>query len=75
METSGIEPLVVVNDIFQVFFTRFRESVVRRKKGWSEGARVHHKIINALRKGELLAAETLLRQHLEVHQESDPRQE
>src|SRR5438128_2687072 len=46
---SGLAPLTAFNDLFQVFFQRFRESVNRGE--WKAGIVSHQVIIDALGKG------------------------
>jgi len=62
---SGLTPLTAFNDLFQVFFQRFRESVNRGQ--WKAGIAQHQRIIDALRKGNTRTASDELRQHIESH--------
>lgn len=62
---SGLAPLAAFNDLFQVFFHRFRESVNRA--GWKAGIAQHQRIIDALRKGNTRIATDELRDHIESH--------
>jgi GntR family transcriptional regulator, transcriptional repressor for pyruvate dehydrogenase complex len=71
VQASGIEPLVAFDDVLQVFFARFRDKVIKIKKGWVAGAGVHQQIIDALRGRDLIGAESLLRKHLELYNESE----
>jgi DNA-binding FadR family transcriptional regulator len=64
---SGVSPLAVFNDVIQEFFARFEEDVTIDRKGWVEGARVHKRIIDALEKGNLSAAEQCLNVHVSVY--------
>jgi GntR family transcriptional regulator, transcriptional repressor for pyruvate dehydrogenase complex len=70
VEASGIEPLVAFNDLLQVFFTRFRQSVetARRMKAYS--VENHRNILDALCYRKLALAQELLRQHLEYHKDA-----
>jgi len=65
VEASGLTPLAAFNDLFQVFFQRFRESVKRGE--WKLGIAGHQRIIDALRKGNTRAATDELRVHIESH--------
>jgi GntR family transcriptional repressor for pyruvate dehydrogenase complex len=67
VEASGLTTLAAFNDLFQVFFQRFRESVNRGE--WKEGIAGHQRIIEALRKGNTRAAADELRRHIESHRE------
>jgi GntR family transcriptional regulator, transcriptional repressor for pyruvate dehydrogenase complex len=62
---SGLSPMAAFNDLFQVFFHRFRESVNRA--GWKGGIAQHTRIIDALRKGNTRVATEELREHIESH--------
>lgn len=64
---SGLAPLIAFNDLFQVFFQRFRESV--RRGEWKGGIAGHQRIIDALRKGSTRVAADELRVHIESHRE------
>ena len=71
VKASGIEPLVAFNDLLQVFFARFRKNIVetiQRDKEYS--SRNHRSIIEAMRKGKLKEAQSLLKVHLEYHEKS-----
>lgn len=65
LEASGLSPLVAFNDLLQLFFQRFRESI--RKAEWKQGIRSHFEILEALQRGELPVACGLLRDHIESH--------
>jgi GntR family transcriptional repressor for pyruvate dehydrogenase complex len=67
LEASGLAPLVAFNDLLQVFFQRFRESV--KKAEWKEGIDSHLRIIDALQHGRLQRACDLLRKHIESHRD------
>jgi len=62
---SGIEPLVAFADLLHAFFRRFRHSVARAER--RAGNRGHRRILNALRRGRLKAAQQMLAEHLEYH--------
>src|SRR5438034_940161 len=57
--------LAAFNDLFKVFFQRFRESVNRGQ--WKSGIERHQVIIDALRKGNVRVAADELRRHIESH--------
>ncbi|OAI52905.1 hypothetical protein AYO44_04455 [Planctomycetaceae bacterium SCGC AG-212-F19] len=65
VEASGLAPLAAFNDLFQVFFQRFRESV--KRGAWKAGIAGHQRIIDALRKGNTRVAVDELREHIESH--------
>lgn len=68
VQSSGVEPLIAFNDVLQAFFHRYRDEIVHRQDhDRQEGARMHKKIVMDLRNGNLIDAESKLRQHLEVH--------
>jgi DNA-binding FadR family transcriptional regulator len=65
VESSGLAPMAAFNDLVQIFFQRFRESVKRAE--WKDGVDGHQKIIDSLRDGAVeVASETLCR-HIECH--------
>jgi DNA-binding FadR family transcriptional regulator len=68
LEVSGLSPLVAFNDLLQVFFDRFRKSLVAAE--WVPGIAGHQRIIDALRDGQLPAAIAEMRAHLEYHRGS-----
>jgi len=65
LESSGLEPLVAFNDLLQVFFIRFRESV--KSAQWKRGIESHQRIIDHLRDQKLEEACDELRRHIESH--------
>ena len=65
VESSGLAPLVAFNDLLQVFFYRFRESV--KKAEWRAGIASHQRIIDDLAAGKVEAASLELRRHIESH--------
>lgn len=65
LESSGLAPLVAFGDLLHVFFQKFRESI--KKAEWQAGAESHLQIIDALRDGDVAAADNELRQHIEDH--------
>lgn len=65
VEASGLTPLAAVNELLQVFFTRFRESVNQGE--WKRGMEQQQRIIDALRKGNTDVATEELRDHIESH--------
>jgi len=64
LEFSGIEPLVAFGDVLNIFFLRFRREVIKARKGWAGGVRMHRALLDALRDGNLAAAERIMDQHL-----------
>jgi DNA-binding FadR family transcriptional regulator len=65
LDASGLAPLVAFNDLLQVFFMKFRESV--KKAEWRRGIESHQRIIDALREERVTDAIEELRQHIENH--------
>jgi GntR family transcriptional repressor for pyruvate dehydrogenase complex len=65
LEASGIGPLLAFNDLLEIFFTRFRQSV--EQGGWESGICQHQRIVDALRGGDLDRARENLRDHLDYH--------
>ncbi len=65
LDASGLKPLVAFNDLLDLFFRRFRESV--KKAEWAAGVEGHQRLIDALRDGELSLACDELREHIESH--------
>lgn len=65
LDASGLQPLVVFNDLLQIFFERFRRSLATGD--WKMGIRQHQRIIDAMRDGDLPMARELLQQHLDMH--------
>lgn len=65
LEASGIEALVVFNDLLEIFFLRFRESVLAGQL--RKGSRTHRKILDALKAGDCGRAQALLRAHIAYH--------
>lgn len=66
VQASGLEPLIAFNDLLQVFFLKFRESVASAER--QRGNRDHLRVIEALHMGNLSEAQEALRRHLEYHQ-------
>ncbi len=67
LDASGLAPLVAFNDLLQIFFLRFRESV--KKADWQPGIAGHLRIIDALREQNVTQASDELRQHIESHKD------
>lgn len=65
LDASGLKPLVAFNDLLDLFFRRFRESV--KQAEWAPGIESHRRLIDALRDGELQTACDELREHIESH--------
>ena len=65
LESSGLKPLGAFNDLLDLFFRRFRESV--KKAEWEPGVESHQRLLDALRDGKLELACDELRQHIESH--------
>jgi GntR family transcriptional repressor for pyruvate dehydrogenase complex len=68
LEASGIEPLVIFNDLLGIFFKRFRDSLLAGQ--WKKGEQGHLKIIAALAKGDCERAQKLLRSHIAYHEKN-----
>jgi GntR family transcriptional regulator, transcriptional repressor for pyruvate dehydrogenase complex len=72
---SGIDPLLAFNDVVSAFFLKFRSEIIgETEAGRRRGSQVHRKIVNALYQGDIIVAETSLRQHLEVFAEKGRKQ-
>lgn len=67
LEASGLEPLVAFGDLLRIFFQRFRASV--KKAEWKASIDSHSKLVDLLKAGDLPAATTELRRHIESHKE------
>lgn len=65
LEASGLPALVAFNDLLQIFFQRFRESVKRAE--WKRGMESHQRLLDALRDQDLARATDELRSHIESH--------
>lgn len=65
LDASGLAPLVAFNDLLQIFFQRFRESL--KKADWLPGIESHQRIIDALHNQDVSLASDELRQHIEYH--------
>lgn len=65
VESSGLDPLLAINDLLATFFLRFRESV--RQAEWQDRADSHQRMIDFLRDGKLTRACREMRQHIESH--------
>ena len=63
---SGLLPLAAFNEVLEVFFKRFRESI--KKAEWAKGIESHQLIIDALRDGRV-EERSLLRVHIESHRD------
>ncbi len=68
LAASGLGPLVAFNDLLQMFFNHFRQSL--KKGAWKVGVEVHQKIIDALHDGNLEVACDEVRKHIAYHKES-----
>jgi GntR family transcriptional repressor for pyruvate dehydrogenase complex len=62
---SGLSPLVAFNDLLQIFFQRFRDSV--KKAEWKAGIESHQRLIDHLSQQNVRQAERELRRHIESH--------
>jgi GntR family transcriptional repressor for pyruvate dehydrogenase complex len=65
LDASGLLPLVAFNDLLQIFFQKFRESV--KKAEWRQGIEGHQRILDALRDQDVPRASDELRKHIESH--------
>jgi GntR family transcriptional regulator, transcriptional repressor for pyruvate dehydrogenase complex len=68
LDASGLAPLVAFNDLLQIFFQRFRESV--KKAQWQWGIESHQRIIDLLRDQDVARASDELRLHIEANRTS-----
>ena len=67
LDASGLQPLVAFGDLLHIFFQRFRESV--KKAEWRVGIESHQRLVEQLAQGQVDAATTELRKHIESHNE------
>jgi DNA-binding FadR family transcriptional regulator len=67
LESSGLAPIVAFGDLLQVFFQRFRDSV--KKAEWKTSIQSHQFIVERLKAGDVGAAATELREHIESHRQ------
>ncbi|MBI3839291.1 MAG: FadR family transcriptional regulator [Planctomycetia bacterium] len=65
LQASGLGPLVAFNDLLQIFFNRFRQSLLDAE--WDKGVRQHQRLIDSLRDGDLETAQQTLSDHLNYH--------
>lgn len=65
LHASGLAPLVAFNDLLEIFFQKFRESV--KKAEWQSGVESHLLIIDSLRDQNVTRASDELRRHIESH--------
>ena len=65
LDASGLAPLVAFNDLMQIFFQRFRDSL--KKADWLPGIEAHQRIIDALHNQDVVLATNELRGHIEYH--------
>jgi GntR family transcriptional regulator, transcriptional repressor for pyruvate dehydrogenase complex len=71
LAASRIEPLAAFNDLLQVFFNRFRASLLAGAR--KLGDRDHRTIVEALMDGRVELARETLRRHIEYHKgDSEP---
>ena len=64
VQVSGIDPLVMFNDLLQVFFKKFRLEISQIRESWNKTCNVHRQILESLHSGDIASAENLLRKHL-----------
>ncbi|MEZ6046166.1 MAG: FCD domain-containing protein [Planctomycetaceae bacterium] len=69
--SSGLQPLLAFNDLLEIFFEKFRESI--KKAEWKSGNKSHQRMIDALKKQDLNAATEELRTHIASHRQSETR--
>jgi DNA-binding FadR family transcriptional regulator len=67
LEASGLTPLVAFNDLLQVFFQRFRDSV--KKAEWQAAIASHQTLLDLLRLGQVDAAQRELTAHIASHKQ------
>lgn len=67
LDASGLAPLVAFNDLLQIFFLRFRESVKKADRQPSIAS--HQRIIDALRDQDVQRASDELHNHIESHRD------
>jgi GntR family transcriptional regulator, transcriptional repressor for pyruvate dehydrogenase complex len=65
LEASGIGPLLAFNDLLEIFFCRFRQSI--EEAGWESGIGQHRRIVDGLHAGDVDGARETLRDHLDYH--------
>jgi GntR family transcriptional regulator, transcriptional repressor for pyruvate dehydrogenase complex len=66
LESSGVDPLLVFDDLLQIFFDRFfqRPQVLPTDDPWNRVVNEHERLIRHLRDGEVEAAHRMLAEHL-----------
>lgn len=67
LDASGLAPLVAFNDLLQIFFKKFHDSV--KAAEWQCGIEGHQRIIDALRDQDVAKASDELRRHIESHED------
>jgi GntR family transcriptional repressor for pyruvate dehydrogenase complex len=67
LEASGLAPLVAFNDLLQIFFARFRESVKRAE--WKLAIKSHQRIVELLARGKVRLASDAMQSHIESHRD------
>ncbi len=67
LESSGLAPIVAFGDLLQAFFQRFRDSV--KKAEWKSSIESHQVMVDRLKAGDVAAASTELRAHIESHRQ------
>lgn len=66
LETSGIGPLLVFDDLLQIFFSRFQAHV--SEENWQLTLNHHTRLVQFLRDGDVAGAQSLIAQHLEGYE-------
>lgn len=66
LETSGIGPLLVFDDLLQVFFSRFAASA--SEKDWELTLAHHARLVQLLQTGDAPGAQSLIAEHLEGYE-------
>lgn len=64
VQASGIDPLIMFNDLLQMFFKKFRIEIADIRQSWAMGRDFHREILESLRSGDVAKAQELLRSHL-----------
>jgi DNA-binding FadR family transcriptional regulator len=66
LETSGVGPLLVFDDLLQIFFSRFEAHV--SDENWQITLDHHIQLVDLLRKGDVGGAQRLIAVHLEGYE-------
>lgn len=66
LETSGVGPLLVFDDLLQIFFSRFEAHV--SEENWQLTLAHHAELVRLLRNGDVAGAQRLVERHLKGYE-------